>query len=213
MINSDIELEQYIIDHIEDEDSALYNLNRETHATQLYPQMCSGHIQGSILTLISKLVSPKNILEIGTFTGYSSICLAKGLKEGGSLHTIEINDELEEFASKFIEEAGMSNIITQHIGDAKNIVPTLESNFDIVFIDANKRLYSEHYDMIIDKVSPGGVIVADNTLWYGKVADPSSHADSQTGSIVKFNKKVKDDPRVESYIIPIRDGITVLRRV
>lgn len=207
------ELENYILSHIEDEDPVLSRLYRETHIKQLYPQMCSNHLQGSVLTLISKLISPRHILEIGTFTGYSAICLAKGLQKNGSLHTIEIDDELEEFAKGYFEEAGVKNQIVQHIGDAKKVIPNLQESFDLVFIDADKCEYIEYYELVLPKVNKGAVIVVDNTLWYGKVVLPDSECDEQARCIKKFNTMVKNDPRVETYLLPVRDGITILRKL
>ncbi|QZE14354.1 O-methyltransferase [Halosquirtibacter laminarini] len=212
MHNSSLDLEQYILNHIDNEDPILSQLDRDTHANVLYSRMCSGHLQGSILTFLSKLVSPQNILELGTFTGYSAISLAKGLKEGGKLHTVEINDELEEFAFSYFEKAGLSETIIQHIGNAEEIVPALDETFDLVFMDADKRRYVEHYEMVIDKVSQGGVILADNTLWDGKVVEPIANNDLQTKGILAFNDHVKNDPRVETTILPLRDGITMLRK-
>lgn len=206
-----LDLENYILSHIEDEDPVLARLNRDTHANQLYSRMCSGHLQGSILTLLSLLVRPKRILELGTFTGYSALCLAKGLPTDGILHTIEINDELEEFAARYIQLAGMREKIIQHVGDAAVIVPELNETFDLVFIDADKRLYPEHYEMVVPLVRDGGIIIADNTLWDGKVIDEEP-ADLQTAGILRFNDRVKNDSRVEAYLLPVRDGLTILRK-
>jgi len=206
-----IDLEKYILQHIVDEDPVLAKLNRDTHAKQLYARMCSGHLQGSILTLLSKLVQPRRILELGTFTGYSALCLAKGLQPGGVLHTIEINDELEDFAAHYFELAGMQNRIIQHIGDAANIVPTFKESFDLIFMDADKRLYPEHYEMVVPLLREGGIIIADNTLWDEKVID-EGNSDEQTNGILRFNDLVKNDFRVETYLFPVRDGLTVLRK-
>ncbi|MDC1105333.1 O-methyltransferase [Prolixibacteraceae bacterium] len=212
MNNPSLDLEQYILNHIDDEDPILAKLDRDTHANVLYSRMCSGHLQGSILTFISKLVKPNNILELGTFTGYSAICLAKGLNTGGKLHTIEINDELEEFASNYFEQAGLSDTIIQHIGNAEDIVPSLNQTFDLVFMDADKRRYVEHFELVFEKVKPGGVILADNTLWDGKVVEPVAKSDLQTQGILAFNDHVKNDHRLETTILPLRDGITMLRK-
>ena len=205
------DLENYILEHIEDEDPVLAQLNRETHATQLYARMCSGHLQGSILTLISKLIQPKRILELGTFTGYSALCLAKGLPADGVLHTIEINDELEDFAAHYIQLAGMQEQIVQHIGDAASVIPTFNESFDLIFMDADKRSYPEHYEMVLPLLREGGIIITDNTLWDGKVLNEEI-ADEQTSGIIRFNDRVKNDSRVETYLLPIRDGLTVLRK-
>jgi caffeoyl-CoA O-methyltransferase len=173
--------------------------------------MCSGHLQGSILTLISKLIQPKRILELGTFTGYSALCLAKGLQANGVLHTIEINDELEDFAAHYIQLAGMQEQIVQHIGDAASVIPTFNESFDLIFMDADKRSYPEHYEMVLPLLREGGIIITDNTLWDGKVLNEEI-ADEQTSGIIRFNDRVKNDSRVETYLLPIRDGLTVLRK-
>ncbi|QZT35636.1 O-methyltransferase [Halosquirtibacter xylanolyticus] len=212
MNNTSLDLEQYILGHIDNEDPILAKLDRDTHANVLYSRMCSGHLQGSILTFLSKLIQPNRILELGTFTGYSAICLAKGLQAEGKLHTVEINDELEEFAYGYFELSGLSESIIQHIGNAETIIPDLDETFDLVFMDADKRRYVEHYELVIDKVRPGGVILADNTLWDGKVVEPISKNDLQTKGILAFNDYVKNDPRVETTILPLRDGITMLRK-
>ena len=206
-----IDLENYILSHIEDEDPVLAQLNRDTHARQLYARMCSGHLQGSILTLLSKLIQPKRILELGTFTGYSALCLVKGLRPDGVLHTIEINDELEDFAAHYFELAGMQNRIVQHIGDASVILPTFDEQFDLIFMDADKRLYPEHYEMVVPLVREDGIIIADNTLWDEKVVS-EENSDEQTNGILCFNDMVKNDARVETYLFPVRDGLTVLRK-
>lgn len=212
MNHTSLDLEQYILNHIDNEDPVLAQLDRDTHANILYSRMCSGHLQGTILTFLSKLIQPQRILELGTFTGYSAICLAQGLQPEGKLHTVEINDELEEFAYSYFEKAGLSETIIQHIGDAETIVPSLDKTFDLVFMDADKRRYVDHYNLIIDKVRPGGVILADNTLWDGKVIEPVAKNDLQTKGILAFNEYVKNDPRVETTILPLRDGITMLRK-
>jgi predicted O-methyltransferase YrrM len=206
------ELEKYILSHIDDEDPVLSKLYRDTHVKQLFARMCSGHIQGSLLTLISKLVAPQNILELGTFTGYSAICLSKGLTGNGILHTVEINDELEDFARGYFVEAGVEDRIVQHVGDVLQIVPELNETFDLVFLDADKRKYVEHYKLVFPKVRQGGVIIADNTLWDGKVLLDNEGLDDQTRGIIEFNELVKNDTRVETFMLPIRDGLTILRK-
>ncbi len=213
MIKIDRILEQYLLSHIEEEDPLLTKLYRQTHLEMVNGRMCSGHLQGSLLTLLSKLVHPDRILEIGTYTGYSALCLAKGLGKNGILHTIEINDELERLAASYFAASGMSNMIIQHIGDAETIIPQLDEKFDLVFIDADKRKYLSHYNLAFPKVNIGGVIIADNTLWAGKVVKKVDHTDEQTIGILQFNDFVKNDPRVETFIIPIRDGMTVLRKI
>ena len=206
-------LEQYLLAHIVEERPLMARLYRETQLRMVNGRMCSGHLQGSLLTLLSKLIRPAKILEIGTYTGYSALCLAGGLPDQGVIHTIEINDELENLASLFFEESGLRNRIIQHIGDAEAIVPTLKGQFDLVFIDADKRKYLTHYNLVFPKVNLGGVILVDNTLWAGKVVQKIAPADEQTIAIMQFNDYVRDDPRVETFMIPVRDGLTVLRKI
>ena len=206
------ELEKYILSHIDEEDAVLQALTRETYLQVLRPRMLSGRLQGKMLEMFSRMVQPKRILEIGTFTGYSAICLAKGLPEGGKLHTIEINDELENMAQKYFIKAGLGNKIIQHIGDAKIIIPSLKETFDLVFIDGNKRDYSTYFDLVIEKVNSGGMMIADNILWSGKVAEAIEPSDEQTLGILNFNKKIKDDPRVSQVILPVRDGLMLIRK-
>ena len=213
MIKIDKALEQYLLSHIGEESPLLAKLFRQTHLKMVNGRMCSGHLQGSLLTLLSKLVHPSRILEIGTYTGYSALCLANGLSDNGILHTIEINDELEHLAASFFEESDLRDRIIQHIGDADDIIPQLEDNFDLVFIDADKRKYLSHYNLVFPKVTIGGVIIADNTLWAGKVVQRLVANDEQTIGIMQFNDFVKNDPRVETFMIPIRDGMTVLRKI
>lgn len=213
MIKIDKVLEQYLLLHIEEESPLLARLFRQTQVMMVNGRMCSGHLQGSLLTLLSKLVHPSRILEIGTYTGYSALCLSSGLSENGILHTIEINDELELLAATFFEESGMSDRIIQHIGDAEVIIPQLNEKFDLVFIDADKRKYLSHYNLAFPKVKIGGIIIADNTLWAGKVVQKVAINDEQTIAIMQFNDFVKTDPNVETFMIPIRDGMTVLRKI
>ena len=209
----DLLLEQYLLSHIVEENPLMARLYRETQLRMVNGRMCSGHLQGSLLTLLSKLIRPLRILEIGTYTGYSALCLAEGLSTGGVIHTIEINDELESLAATFFEESGMRDCIVQHIGDAEAVLPTLDDLFDLVFIDADKRKYLTHYQLVFPKVAIGGVILADNTLWAGKVVQKVASADEQTIGIMQFNDFVKNDPRVETFMIPVRDGLTVLRKI
>ena len=205
-------LEEYIAANITDEDPVLAELSRETYLKVLNPRMLSGHIQGKFLEIISKMVSPQNILEIGTFTGYSSICLAKGLKENGKLYTIDHNDELLSIQKKYITKAGLDEKIELISGDAIEIVKKLDIVFDLVFIDADKTSYSEYYKLILNKTKPGGVILADNVLWNKKVIDPKSN-DGDTRAIKEFNELVKNDPATEVLILPLRDGISVIRKL
>ena len=206
-------LEQYLLSHIEAERPLMARLYRETQLRMVNGRMCSGHLQGSLLTLLSKLIRPSCILEIGTYTGYSALCLVEGLAGGGVLHTIEINDELERLAASFFEASGSRERIIQHIGDAADIIPLLDEQFDLVFIDADKRQYLTHYELVFPKVKTGGVIIADNTLWAGKVVQKVAASDEQTISIMAFNDFVRDDPRVETFMIPVRDGMTILRKL
>ena len=206
-------LQEYCENHSSNEPEVLRKLNRETHAQVLQPRMLSGHLQGRFLSMISKLVQPENVLEIGTYTGYSAICLAEGLKEGGKLITIDVNPELEDRVYKYIEEAGYKDRIQMIIGDAYQIIRTLPQQFDLVFIDADKASYSKYFDLVIDKLNAGGVILADNVLWSGKVIDDKAlERDKDTQLIDAFNKKVRSDPRVETVLLPLRDGITMIRK-
>jgi len=213
VIKIDKAIDQYLVSHIDDESPLLARLYRQTQVLMVNGRMCSGHLQGSLLTLLSKLVRPSRILEIGTYTGYSALCLVNGLSADGILHTIEINDELELLAASFFEESGFRERIIQHIGDAEDVIPQLNEKFDLVFIDADKRKYLSHYNLVFPKVAIGGVIIADNTLWAGKVVQKVVANDDQTIGIMQFNDFVKTDARVETFMIPIRDGMTVLRKI
>lgn len=204
-------LEQYILDHIDKEGELLKRLNRDTHVKFLRPRMLSGHLQGRILKMFCQMIGPDRILELGTFTGYSALCMAEGLNPGGVLHTIEMDDELEDFTRSYLEQSPYREYIRFHIGNAIEVIPTLDEIFDLVFIDADKRLYSEYYELVFEKVRPGGFILADNTLWDGKVIDPQSR-DKQTEGIRKFNDLIASDMRVEKVIIPLRDGLTIIRK-
>ncbi|MBQ1986669.1 MAG: O-methyltransferase [Muribaculaceae bacterium] len=205
------ELEEYILSHIDAEGDALARLNRETHLFHLRPRMCSGHLQGRLLKMFVRMINPHNILELGTFTGYSALCLAEGLiAPDGELHTIEIDDELEDFIRNHFEASPFAERINLHIGDAREILPSLGKTFDLVFMDANKREYCEYYDLVFPMLSPGGFIIADNTLWDGKVVDWGKKLDAQTEGILKFNDYIAQDKRVEKVIIPLRDGLTII---
>lgn len=206
-------IDRYILEHSSPEDDFLWELDRETHLKVLRSRMMSGHLQGQILTMISSMIRPKCILEIGTFTGYSAICLAKGLAEDGRLHTIEIDDELEAISQKYFLKSGLSDRITQHIGDARKIIPSLNLKFDLVFIDADKREYSDYYRLVIDLIPVGGFLLADNVLWDGKVVDPEAASEEQTRGILSFNTLVQNDPRVRNVILPVRDGIMLVQKV
>ena len=202
----------YSISKSEKESKLLNDLYRETYLKVLNPRMISGHYQGRILSLISKIISPKKILEIGTYTGYSAICLCEGMDKDGILHTIDNNKELIEIQNKYFKKANLTNKIVQHSGDAKNIIPTIEEEFDIVFIDADKESYPEYYDLIIKKVRSGGIIIADNILWSGKILEKVEKDDQATKSIIEFNNKIIEDDRVMNIILPIRDGLNIIRK-
>ena len=212
MLQINPEIEKYIIDHTSDEDPVLAELNRRTHLDTVYPQMLAGKMQGRFLEFISRMICPENILEIGTFTGYSAICLAKGLKQNGRLYTIEINDELISFAAGFFKKAELTDRITQLSGDAKKIIPELNILFDLVYIDAEKSDYCEYYNLVIEKVRPGGWIITDNVLWGEKILEKPSHTDPSTRGIIEFNELVYQDNRVENLILPVRDGVMLIRK-
>ena len=205
-------LNEYTLAHTEAEDPVLSELNRETYLKILRPRMLSGHLQGKVLEQISKMIKPKTILEIGTYTGYSAICLAKGLAENGILYTIEINDELENFILKYFKKSCLSDKIKLHIGDAKEIIQTIDNQLDLVFIDADKPQYIDYYNLVLNKVKKGGYIIADNVLWNGKVIEKLDKNDTQTKGILDFNTFVHNDKRVENVIFPVRDGLMILRK-
>lgn len=205
-------LNRYLSAHSAEEDPVLAELTRHTYLNEVHPRMLSGHILGLFLKLFSQLVAPKRILEIGTFTGYASICLARGLKPGGTLTTIELNEELREISLHYFKKAGVSSMITLINGDARKILPTLEGSFDLVFMDANKEEYLDYYQLVIEKVAMGGYILADNVLWDGKVLD-RSEPDHITRKIQQFNRVVADDRRIENVLLPLRDGIMVIKKL
>jgi predicted O-methyltransferase YrrM len=207
----DQRLSDYSTDHTTPETPLLQKINRDTHANVLKPRMLSGHLQGRFLSMISHMIRPTSILEIGTYTGYSAICLCEGLRSGGKLITIERNEELETKLRSYFSEANLGDAIDLRIGDARSVLRTLDMKFDLVFIDADKENYSNYFDLVIDKVQPGGYILADNVLWSGKVIHGSS--DKDTRAILDFNKKVHNDPRVENVLLPLRDGIMVARKL
>ncbi len=204
-------LERYIEEHVTAEDPLLTELDRETHLRVVQSRMISGHVQGRLLEMLVRMLRPQRILEIGTFTGYSAICMARGLGDGGELHTIEVNDELEEFAAGYFVRSGLSDRITQHIGSALDIVPSL-GRFDLIFIDGDKREYPQYYDMVMThSVHSGTFLLADNILWYGKVTENVPQSDRHTRAIREFNDRVVQDDRVENVILPIRDGLNLIR--
>jgi len=204
-------IQKYAEDHTSPESDLLKTINRETHAKVLMPRMLSGHMQGRILSMLSNMIKPMTILEIGTYTGYSAICLAEGLKPGGKLITVDINEELESSVREFFSASGFGPAIDYRIGNALEIIPTLKGNFDLVFIDADKENYARYYDLVINHVPLGGYILADNVLWSGKVLDDKP--DKDTRAIKEFNRKIQEDARVENVLLPVRDGIMVMRKI
>lgn len=206
-------IEKYILDHTKEEDSLLAELNRETYLKVIQPRMISGHLQGKFLEMISCMINPKAILEIGTYTGYSAICLAKGLSVDGILHTIEINPEFNIFSEKYFERSGLKYKIQQHTGSALDIIPQMDEVLDLVFIDADKENYLNYYKLVFDKVKTGGFILADNALWDGKVIKNQNQQDKETKGIDEFNKHIQEDKRVENMLLPLRDGIMMVRKL
>lgn len=205
-------LNQYVLEHIDKEPQHLYNLYRATNIELLHGRMASGHLQGRLLKMFVEMIRPRNILEIGTFAGYSAICLAEGLEPGGKVYTFEINDEQEDFTRPWIESSDVADRIEFIIGDAISEAPRLGVEFDMAFVDGDKRTYLETYEMVLSVLRPGGFILADNTLWDEHVVDPRYSRDPQTQGILRFNDFVAHDPRVEKVIIPLRDGITIIRK-
>ncbi|WP_018338356.1 MULTISPECIES: O-methyltransferase [Butyricimonas] len=213
MLELNPELEQYILMHSEPESEVLAELSRATHLQVLRPRMLSGNLQGQFLKMICQMIGARRVLEIGTYTGYAAISMASGLAEGGVVHTIDVNDELEDFTRGFIEKSGLEEHIVFHVGDACEIIPRLDEVFDLVFIDADKREYSKYYHLVFDKVRAGGMIIADDVLWDGKVADPNVKLDAQTQGILEFNDMVQADSRVENVLLPVRHGLMMIRKV
>jgi predicted O-methyltransferase YrrM len=205
-------LEDYILQHIDPEPEYLYRLYRATNIHMLHGRMASGHLQGRLLKMLVQMIQPKNILEVGTFSGYSAICMAEGLGPDGHLYTFEINDEQEDFTRPWIEGSSVADKITFIIGDANTKAPQLGIEFDMAFVDGDKRTYQQTYETVLSVLRPGGYILADNTLWDGHVVDPSYSHDQQTQGIVSFNNYVANDPRVEKVILPLRDGLTLIRK-
>ena len=206
-------LDQYIEEHTTSEDAVLQELSRETHLKTYYPRMLSGKVQGKFLEMIVQMIKPNRILEIGTFTGYSAIALAKGLPENGKIITLEVNPEMEIFIRKFIEKSGLGNKIELVIGDAVDLIPKMEEQFELVFIDADKEQYIDYYNLSMEKLKPGGFILADNVLWSGKVLETDKKSDKETKGIKAFNEFIKNDPRVEQVIISVRDGLMLARKI
>ena len=206
-------IEQYVRNHTQKENFVLAELNRETWAKVLIPRMLSGHLQGRALSMFSKMIKPKYILEIGTYTGYSAICLSEGLKKGGKLHTIDINEELKLMSSIYFKKAGISKNIIQHVGDALKIIPNIKDDFDLVFIDADKENYSNYFEIVIEKIPIGGFIIADNVLWSGKVVEDVNEKDQETRAIKEFNNLIQTSERVENILMPIRDGLMICQKI
>jgi caffeoyl-CoA O-methyltransferase len=205
------DLEDYIEQHSENEPELLAKLNKETYQKILLPRMCSGHFQGRVLSMLSKLIRPLNILEVGTFTGYAALCLCEGMQENGQLHTIDIKEELIDFQRKYFDLSGIGNQIFQHLGEAINIIPTLNLKFDLVFIDADKENYINYFNLVLPKMNKGGIILSDNVLWSGKVVEPLQKNDLSTQVLLEYNQLLKKDTRIETVLLPIRDGLTVSR--
>ena len=202
----------YILSHIEPEPEYLYRLWRATNIYMLHGRMASGHLQGRLLKMLVQMIRPKNILEVGTFSGYSALCMAEGLEEGGKVYTFEINDEQEDFTRPWIEQSPVADKIEFIIGDAISEAPKLGVKFDMAFVDGDKRTYVETYEMVLQLLNPGGFILADNTLWDGHVTDPAYDRDHQTQGIRRFNDYIAQDTRVEQVILPLRDGLTLIRK-
>ena len=203
-------IEDYIRKNSSKEPEILKDLNKETYLKVLNPRMLSGHLQGRFLSIITKLIKPKKILEIGTYTGYSAICMAEGLIENGIIHTIDINEELVSIQNKYFAKSKCNNSIIQHVGDARNIIKSINEKFDLVFLDADKENYIEYYELVIEKVKKGGLIIADNVLWTGKVVEPEKDDDELTQYLIDFNKMINEDDRVENIILPLRDGLNMI---
>lgn len=205
------ELENYVARHSQDEPELLAKLNRETHQKILQPRMLSGHFQGRVLSMLSKLIRPIHILEIGTYTGYATLCLAEGLAQNGTIDTLDNNEELYDFQRKYFDLSGFGAQITQHLGNALDIIPTLNKKYDLVFIDADKENYINYYELIVPMMRQGGIILSDNVLWSGKVLEAVKPNDKSTKILLEYNALLKNDPRVETVLLPIRDGLTVSR--
>ncbi|MBQ0786612.1 MAG: O-methyltransferase [Oceanihabitans sp.] len=205
-------LDDYVVAHSQEEPELLQQLTRETYQKILQPIMLSGPYQGRVLSMLSKLIRPKSILELGTFTGYATLCLAEGLQQEGNIDTIDVNEELLDFQRKYFDKSGYGAQIQQHLGSAIDILPTLDKTYDLVFIDADKPNYSNYFHLIIDKLNPGGIILSDNVLWHGKVVEPLNEKDISTKAVLDFNTLLKKDDRIETVLLPIRDGLTISRR-
>ena len=206
-------IEDYILEHIDEEPDYLSAINRKTWVRLMNPRMCSGHLQGRVLSMIGKMIQPRNVLEIGTFTGYSALCFAESLQEGGCVETIEIDDELEDFIRENFNSSPYQDRIKLHVGEALDIIPALNNEYDLVFLDADKSQYTRYFELVLPKIRKGGFILADNTIWGGKVVEDVQSNDWQTKEIIRFNDMIKADRRVEKVILPVRDGLTVIRKL
>ena len=206
-------LDDYVVSHSQKEPDLLKRLNRETNQKMLQPRMLSGHYQGRVLSMLSKMINPEFVLEIGTYTGYSALCLAEGMKKNGQLHTIDINEELADFQKKYFDSSDYSKNIIQHIGDATEIIPKLDLQFDLVFIDADKPNYPNYFELIIDKMKPGSILLSDNVLWSGKVIEKVKADDESTKALLEYNRLLNEDHRLETVLLPIRDGLTISRKI
>jgi len=204
-------IDDYIVAHSQLEPSLLSQLNRETNQKVMQPRMLSGHYQGRVLSLLSKMKMPKSILEIGTYTGYSALCLGEGLSKDGSLHTIDVNEELYDFQKKYFDKSDYKDQIKQYLGDAAKVIPEIDAKFDLVFIDADKPNYPTYFELIIEKMNSGGIILSDNVLWSGKVVETIKKDDESTLALLEYNRLLAEDKRVETVILPIRDGLTLTR--
>jgi predicted O-methyltransferase YrrM len=205
------DLEDYVTAHSQNEPELLAQLNKETYQKILLPRMLSGHFQGRVLSMLSKLIRPTSILEIGTYTGYATLCLCEGMQENGIVHTIDIKEELVDFQRKYFDKSPWGSHIKQHLGEAIKIIPKLETKFDLVFIDADKENYLNYYELIVPKMNKGGIILSDNVLWSGKVVETLKEGDLSTKILLEYNQRLNNDPRVETVLLPIRDGLTVSR--
>ncbi len=206
------DLDNYIVEHSQDEPELLQQLTRETYQKILQPIMLSGPYQGRVLSMVSKLINPKTILELGTFTGYSTLCLAEGLQSSGEIHTIDVNEELVDFQRKYFDKSDYGSQIFQHLGNAFDVIPKLDKTFDLVFIDADKPNYVNYFHLIIDKLNSGGIVLSDNVLWHGKVIEALDPKDNSTKAVLEYNKLLKKDSRIETVMLPIRDGLTISRK-
>lgn len=207
------DISTYVEEHTREESELLARINRDTHAKVLKPRMLSGHLQGRVLAMFSQMIRPRRILEIGTYTGYSALCFAEGLADDGEIHTIDVNEELEDRVRSYFEQTPFTDKIHFHIGNALEIIPTLDESWDLVFIDADKENYLRYYELVLDRIRPGGFIIADNVLWSGKVLKDRDSLDLDTRTLVEYNERVQNDKRVENLLLPVRDGLMICRKL